>query len=71
MTNFDRNFYIVFQPNAGELFYKRRFLVTSKTLKNYVGIYNANTALLRASNSTGDKLRVRLRKFGIIDFYVK
>ena len=71
MTNFDKNFYIVYQPNLLLKFRKRRFFVTSKTLKNYIGVSNANTALLRACNSLEDKCRVKLRKFGTIDFYVK
>lgn len=63
------DFKVVYQPKEKLGKYKR-FFVTMKTLKNYVGETNANKAIQRAKNSKGDKYSVLLRKFGRIDFYI-
>lgn len=68
----NRNFRIVFQPkNADECGGKRRFLVGAGRLEDYIGTHNAHTSFERALASTEDKIRIRLRKFGIVDIYVK
>lgn len=63
------NFKVVYQPKEKMGKYKR-FFVTMKSLKNYVGEENANKAIRRAENSKGDKYSVQLRKYGRIDFYI-
>ena len=65
------DFMIVYQPNPALNYPKRRFLISSKRLAHYVGEKNANSLLLKADQLRTDKLRCKLRKFGIIDFYLK
>lgn len=68
----NKNFRIVFQPNnAEECGGKRRFLVGAGRLADYIGTHNAHTSFERALASKGDKIRIRLRKFGVVDIYVK
>jgi hypothetical protein len=68
--NIDREFLIYFEPYT-DYYRKKRFIVTLSKLYKYVGKYNANRAILRALNSGLDYYRVKLRKYGIIDFYSK
>ena len=67
----NNEFKIVFQPKNPEIYGKRRFAVGAGKLHKYVGVKNANKAILRALKSLEDKETVRLRKFGRIDFYRK
>lgn len=71
MKNLNKHFRCVYQPNPDLKPEKRRFAVSMNTLKNYVGEHNALQAISRAFASDTDKVRVKLRKYGIIDFYVK
>ena len=70
-VSLNKEFIIVFQPYQQEIYGKRRFGVGAYSLKKYVGENNANNALQRALNMRTDKVRVRLRKHGIIDIYLK
>lgn len=63
-----RDFKLVYQPKVTT---RRRYFICVSSLIKEVGFHNANTAFLRALNSDADKIRVRLRKCGIIDFYRK
>lgn len=64
-----KEFDVVFQPNDKELYGKRRFLVSVNRLHEHIGLYNANQAILKALKSKDDKLRIKYRKFGIVDIY--
>lgn len=68
--NPDREFLVYFEPKT-DYYQKKRFVVTPSKLYKYVGHYNAKRAILRAYNSQLDYYRVKLRTYGIIDFYVK
>lgn len=63
------DFKIVYQPNPELGYEKRRFYISWNRLWYYIGYENANKALERAYDSGLDKYRVKLRKFGIVDFY--
>lgn len=76
----NRKLRITFQPKNKEDFEgKRRFSVGAKSLYKYVGEYNAAKQIEKALNykhrddtpKKQYKLRVKLRKFGTIDFYYK
>jgi hypothetical protein len=69
--NLNKEFRIVFQPYERDIYGKRRFGVGAYSLQKYIGEINANNALQRALDMRTDKVRVRLRKHGIIDIYVK
>jgi len=68
---FNKNFIITFQPKNPLFYGKRRFSVGANSLFKYIGIINANKALLKALNSKDDKCIVRFRKYGSVTFYVK
>lgn len=67
----NKEFKVVFQPKDIELYGKRRFGVGACSLQKYIGENNANTAIQKALNLRTDKLRLRFRKHGIIDIYLK
>jgi hypothetical protein len=70
----NREVKIVYQPNPGMPGSdkpKGRFGVGVGALRKYVGDHNAETALQRAFECADDKLTVKLRKYGRIDFYFK
>ncbi len=67
-TLINREFRIVFQPKTDV---RTRFAVGAGSLHKYVTPENANKAFLRAWNSLDDKIQVKLRKYGRIDFYRK
>lgn len=67
----NKNFICVYQPNPEMGFNKRRFAVSMNTLHKYIGEHNASQAISRALDSDTDKVTVKLRKCGRIDFYVK
>lgn len=68
----NREFIVVFQPKDRSLFAdKRRFAVGAYSLHKYVGKRNAKTAVERALKSDMDKITIKLRKHGRIDFYFK
>lgn len=68
----NKEFTIVFQPKDREIYNgKRRFAVGAYSLEKYVGKKNAEVAIQRATDCLEDKIRIRLRKHGIIDFYVR
>lgn len=66
----NRKLKVVFQPKNKEIFNgKRRFGIGVYSLSKYIGKNNAKNALQRVFECEQDKLRVTLRKHGIIDFY--
>lgn len=68
----NNEFRVVFQPKDKSIWNgRRRFGVGAYSLEKYVGSKNANTALLRALKSKEYKCTIKLRKFGLIDFYAK
>lgn len=67
----NKEFRIVFQPKDPEKFGKRRFAIGGQSLKKYIGEKNANKAITKAFESKADKVSLRFRKFGRIDFYLK
>jgi hypothetical protein len=69
--NLKKEFDVVFQPRHKELYGKRRFLISINRLHEHIGVYNANTAVLKALNSKDDKIRLKFRKFGTVDIYRK
>jgi hypothetical protein len=70
-TPYNKEYYVNVQPYPELGYKKRRWLVSPNNLYLYIGSHNANTALVRASKMTTDKLRLRFRSFGIVDFYLK
>lgn len=72
MISLNREFKVVFEPKNPENFNnRRRFAISPNQLEKYVGFHNANTALLKAFAMKTDSIRVKLRKCGTIDFYLK
>jgi hypothetical protein len=67
----NNHFKIVYQPYLPPGCKRKRFLVSANRLKDYIGENNAIKCFERALNSRADKCRCKLRKHGIIDFYVK
>lgn len=70
----NREVKIVFQPNPGipgSEKPKGRFGVGVRSLHKYIGESNANVAIRRAIECADDKLTVKFRKFGRVDFYFK
>ncbi len=61
----------VYQPKPELNFTRRRFFVSNNRLKDYIGERNANKAVETAINLKQDNYRMRLRKFGIVDIYLK
>lgn len=71
-TYLNRNFRIVYEPKNLEFTGgKRRLFVGAGRLADYIGEDNARMSFDRALASTGDKIRIKLRKLGIVDIYVK
>jgi hypothetical protein len=72
MTQVNRDFRIVFTPyNRDEYEGKRRFLVGAGRLYAYIGGWNAYKAIDRAYKSKRDKATIKLRSYGILEFYSK
>lgn len=67
----NNEFKVVFQPRDPEQYGKRRFGIGACSLEKYIGENNANTAIEKALNLRMYKLRLRYRKHGIIDIYLK
>jgi hypothetical protein len=66
------DFMLVYQPNqAFVISHSRRFLVSFRTLHKYIGKKNANKAIREALILKLNKRRLRFRKFGIVDIYLK
>ncbi len=65
----NKEFRFVYQPDYSLGYRSRRFLVSAN--KQYITDSNAKLAFSKASNMRGDKLRLRFRKYGILDIYVK
>ena len=71
-TYLNKNYRIVFQPkDTSACGGKRRFFVGAGRLEDYIGVNNAHQAIERAEASMEDKIRIKLRKYGIVDIYVK
>lgn len=66
---------IVFQPKDTSLFnHRRRFGVGVKSLQNYIGEANKETVIKTVKKKevsvTENKIRMKFRKWGIIDIYI-
>lgn len=70
-TQFNKDFRIVFQPKDIERYGKRRFAIGAGKLAEYIGEDNAKVAFEKASGMMTDKLRIKFRVAGWVDFYVK
>ena len=70
-TQFNKDFRIVFQPKNVEKYGKRRFAIGAGKLAEYIGEENAQKAFEKASNMMEDKIRIKFRVAGWVDFYVK
>lgn len=68
-----KDFNLVFQPSEElrKKYGRRRFLISPRMLPEYVGRKNANNAVLKAFESSDDKVSIKLRKHGKLDFYTK
>ena len=69
--NVNREFHIVFQPNKELGYDRRRFFVSANRLHEYITLHNAKESFKRVLNSGYQNTRVKLRKYGIVDFYSK
>lgn len=70
--NPNSEFRIVFQPKYPEQHRnRRRFAIGAKSLHKYIGLENANTALIKALKSKKDIEIVKFRTHGSITFYSK
>lgn len=68
----NKEFRITFQPKDPGLYQgRRRFSVGAGQLHKYIGNKNAASALASAMESVGDKVRIKFRKMGWVDFYAK
>jgi len=67
----NKEFIITFQPKIPDPKGRRRFSVGGLSLHKYIGKRNANKAIIKALQSKADKVSLRFRKFGRIDFYRK
>jgi len=70
-TQFNKDFRIVFQPKDVERYGKRRFAIGAGKLAYYIGEENAKKAFEKAYECTDDKIRIKFRVAGWVDFYVK
>ncbi len=70
-SGYNRDYRVVVQPYYSLGYRYRRFLISANSLWKYVGSYNANTAFVKASRMRSDKMRLKFRSFGIVDFYLK
>jgi hypothetical protein len=70
-TFYNNRFRFVFQPNPSLGYDSRRFGVSANRLYSYITSANANTAFDKAWSMRSDKLRLKFRKYGILDIYVK
>ena len=70
-TKFNREFKIVFQPhNKSEYQNKRRFGVGAGRLEVYISKSNAEVVFKKGMELTKDKIRIKFRKYGIVDIYL-
>ena len=70
-TKFNREFKIVFQPyNKAEYQNKRRFGVGAGRLEVYIGKSNTEVVFKKGMELTKDKIRIKFRKYGIVDIYL-
>lgn len=67
------DFNLVYQPSPElrKIHKRRRFLISPRMLHEYVGPENAYKANKRAFDTSEDKLSIKLRKYGKLDFYTK
>lgn len=71
-ANYNKDFKIVFQPyNKEEHGNKRRFAVGAGRLEVYIGKGNAETVFEKGMKIKTDKIRIKFRKHGIVDIYLK
>ena len=68
----EKNYRFVFEPKDKMKFNgKRRFLIGSGRLIDYIGSHNAETVIRKAEEMMVDKKRLKFRETGIIDIYLK
>lgn len=68
----NKEFKITFQPKEGsEILFnnRKRFSVGAGQLAKYIGQQNAEIAFRRALESDDDKIRIKFRVAGWVDFY--
>lgn len=62
---------VVYQPKVNRGYKYCRFLVSINQLHKYIGEKNAYNVLCACQSLTMDKRRLKFRKFGTIDIYLK
>lgn len=62
---------IVYSPRLHKAFPNKRFLVSPNQLTKYVGIQNANKAILKAQNLKTNKCTLKFRSYGKLEIYLK
>ncbi len=67
----NKDYFIVFSPRDTDKYINKRFLVSVNQLKNYIGVKNANKALLKADNLKTNKCTLKYRLYGKIEIYLK
>lgn len=65
------DFLIVYSPRLHKAFRYKRFLVSPNQLMKYVGLQNANKALLKAQNLKTNKCTLKFRSYGKLEIYLK
>lgn len=67
----NKNFRIVYQEKRPEGELRARYFVGAGRLHLYIGDQNASKCLVKALESTGDKIQFKFRKHGQVTFYAK
>ncbi|SNS02408.1 hypothetical protein [Flavobacterium sp. ov086] len=67
----NKDYLIVFSPKDTKKYINKRFLVSINQLKKYIGLENANKAVLKAETLDKDKLTLKYRSYGKIEIYLK
>lgn len=67
----NNNYRCVFTPKKPHSYRLNRFFIGIGSLENYIGKNNASRALCKLEYFKLDKLTLKYRKFGRIEFYSK
>lgn len=67
----NKNFRIIYQEKRSEGEPRARYFVGAGRLHLYIGGKNASKCLVKALDSTGDKIEFKFRKYGQVIFYAK
>lgn len=67
------DYLIVYTPSHfySHLYPNKRFLVSFRQLKKYIGVRNSNKAIYRANTQKTNKSTLKFRKYGKIEIYLK